>query len=158
MAAPCYIAWNSALPTTGPITAVATANATKSLLQVAPGTPKIRVVEWGYSVDVVPTALLKMELVVVNVTFGSGGTSVTPSKYNDCTGAASSAAALFTATTEGTITTARTLAYEHEWNQQFKQQFPLGREPEVNAGEFLRIRATTTVTTMNVSCYIVWEE
>jgi hypothetical protein len=88
-------------------------------------------------------------------------------KYNDCTGAASinilsggtnaTVTSGFSATAEGTITATRVLAFNEELGQSFKQQFPLGREPEVNAGDYLRIRVTTG-TAINMLCYVIWEE
>lgn len=166
MSAPLYIAWNSTVGTTAWVdpVAVATGTALKTMLQIKPGTPKIRVVEWGYSFDVVPTAVVKVSLVDTGTV---AATVVTLNaadivKYNDVTGAASSVtlgttATGFTATGEGTLSSSRVLAYQHEWSPQFKQQFPLGREPEVNGANFLRIRVLTA-TTINMSCYVVWEE
>ncbi|WP_432001226.1 hypothetical protein [Streptomyces sioyaensis] len=165
MGAPLYIAWNgdtSAL--TAAPTAVATGTSLKTMLQVRPGSnSKIRIVEWGYSFDVTPTAVVKVELITtgtVYATVTSIGSGIR--LYNDVTGGSSLAQTGtthtgFTATAEGTVTSSRLLAYQHEWSHQFKQQFPLGREPEVAADSSLRIRATTA-TTINMSCYIVWEE
>jgi len=112
---------------------------------------------------VVPTAVVKVELVETGTVFATVTTIGSGIRtYNDVTGPASQAvtgtsASGFTASAEGTVTSTRLLAYEHEWNQQFKQQFPLGREPEINGGSSLRIRVTTA-TTINMSCYLVWEE
>lgn len=164
MAAPCYIAWNGS--TTGlsaALAGVGTTTSLKTLLQVAPGTPKLRIIEWGYSFDVVPTAVVKAELVVTSgAATVTTGASVMVSKYNDITGSASSVsfgttATGFSASSEGTPGTTRLLGEQHEWGQQFKQQFPLGREPEVNAGEFLRMRFITA-TAVNATCYVIWEE
>lgn len=164
MAAPCYIAWNgdtSAL--TAAPTAVTTGTSLKTMLQIKPNTSKIRIIEWGYSFDVLPSALVRVELIntgTVAATVTTMGSGVRP--YNDATGSTSSvaigtSATGFTATAEGTVVSSRLLAYQHEWGQQFKQQFPLGREPEVNAGDILRIRATTA-TAVNMTCYVIWEE
>lgn len=165
MAAPCFIAWNgdtSAL--TAAPTAVTTGTTLKTMLQIRPGTTgKIRVVEWGYSFDVVPTAVVKVELIetgTVYATVTSIGSGIR--KYNDATGATSlcqtgTTHTGFTSTSEGTVTASRLLAYQHEWGQQFKQQFPLGREPEISADNALRIRVTTA-TAVNMSCYVIWEE
>jgi hypothetical protein len=164
MAAPLYIAWNgdtSAL--TAAPTAVSTGTTLKTMLQIKPGTPKIRIVEWGYSFDVLPTAVVKVELITTGTVFAtvtSIGSGVL--KYNDVTGPASqvvtgTTATGFTSTAEGTVTSSRLIAYQHEWGNQFKQQFPLGREPEVDGSSALRIRATTA-TAVNMSCYVIWEE
>jgi hypothetical protein len=49
------------------------------------------------------------------------------------------------------------LASQYEWGSQFKQQFPLGREPEIAGGTSLRI-ITSTATAVTMLCYIIWEE
>lgn len=165
MAAPCFIAWNGATAAlTAALPSVTTGTAIKTMLQIKPGTPKIRIIEWGYSFDVVPTALVKVELVET----GTVGATVTAfaagdvAKYNDSTGPASgislgTAASGYTSSAEGTVTASRLLGFDEEWAQSFKQQFVLGREPEVNGGNFLRVRATTA-TALNMVTYVIWEE
>jgi hypothetical protein len=84
--------------------------------------------------------------------------------YNDVSGpvslaVAGTAATGFNASAEGTIVASRLLDYQYENGLYFKKQFPLGREPEVNAASALRIRATpTSAVAVNVMPYIVWEE
>lgn len=167
MAAPCYITWNgtsSAL--TAPLAAVATsatANTAKTMLQVKPGSAKIRIIEWGYLFTATPTAPVIMELIETGTVFATV-TSGNVLAYNDTTGPASLAslgtsATGYTATAEGTITASRLLGMNYDSASFFKQQFPLGREPEVQNGYSLRIRATpTTATATNVLCYVIWEE
>lgn len=173
MAAPCYIMWNqsttalSAVSNTGVVTLTATL---KTMMQIKPGTPKIRIIEWGYSFATVPTAMVQVELIetgAIGATMTQASAAAgTPQAYNDVTGPASqivtgTSSSAFAGplanTSEGTITATRLLAYQEEWGSQFKQQFPLGREPEVNGGNFLRIRATTA-TPINMVAYAVWEE
>lgn len=159
-----YAAWNgdsSAL--TAALSPVSTGTSIKTMLQIKP-TVDIAIIEWGYSFDVVPTALVKVELVTtgtVNATvtaLSSGGVL----KYDDATAAASSislgtTASGYTASAEGTVTASRLLDYRLEWGQSFAQQFPLDREPGVQANDILRVRVTTA-TAINMSTYIVWEE
>lgn len=169
MAAPLFIAWNadtSAL--TGPPSTTATsatAGTVKTILQIKPGGNKIRIVEWGYGFDGTPTAPVRVELVETGTVFATVttiGSGIL--KYNDVTGPASQAVAGtsatgFNASGEGSITASRLLAYNYDTSLFFKQQFPLGREPEVNAASSLRIRATpTTSTASNIWAYIIWEE
>lgn len=169
MAAPLYIAWNadtSAL--TGPpaLTATsATSGTVKTILQIKPGTQKIRIVEWGYGFDSNPAAPVKVELVETGTVFATVttiGSGIL--KYNDTTGAASSCSAGtsatgFNATAEGTVTASRLLAFNYDNSLFFKQQFPLGREPEVNGAYALRVRATpTSSVAVNMWTYVVWEE
>lgn len=155
MSAPCYIAWNATTTGLSSPEGGTSVSTLSTALYVTPGTPKIRVIEWGYSFTTVPTAVVTSELIV---TSGSptAGTSITPSKYNDVTGsAAQSSAHLVSA--EGTPGTTRLLAFQYEWGQSFKQQFPLGREPEVNSGEYLRLRFGSS-TSITVVSYVIWEE
>lgn len=169
MAAACFIAWNgdtSAL--TGPPSTTATsatAGTVKTILQIKAGTGKFRIIEWGYGFDTPPSSPVRVELVETGTVFATVttiGSGIL--KYNDVTGPASSAVAGtaatgFNASAEGTITASRLLAYTYDNSLYFKQQFPLGREPEVNANSALRIRATPTVSTAsNMWCYIIWEE
>ena len=173
MAAPCYIMWNqSTTALTAAISGVTTGTVLKSMMQIKPGTPKIRVIEWGYSFETVPTIMYRVELVEtggVGATMtGTGGAAGTPQAYNDVTGPASqvitgTSSSAFAGsavnTSEGAVTASRLLAYQEEWGTQFKQQFPLGREPEVNGGNFLRIRVTpASATAISMTCYCVWEE
>jgi len=177
VSAPCYVAYNSASGSASTTTAAPpaltfqpTGTSARSMLQIKPGTPKIRIVEWGYSFDVVPTALVKVSLVTTDTTLMTMNTALAAGdvmNYNDVSGVASqivtgstSGSAFNTGTaTETTIAAnkMRYLAHRGEWGQSFAQQFPLGREPEVNGGFSLRI-CVTTATTINMSCYVVWEE
>lgn len=164
MAAPCFITWNGPAPTTAALTAVTTGTAIKTMLQVKPGTPKMRIVEWGYSFTTVPSAAVLVELIETGTVAATVTAAVSGGvmNYNDVTGPGSQASLSttgtgYTASGEGTVTAARLLAYQNEWSYQFKQQFPLGREPEINGGNILRIRATTSAA-VSMACYIVWEE
>lgn len=169
MAAPCYIAWNAdTSAATGPPSTAATSavsGTVKTMLQIKPGTPKIRIIEWGYTLDAAPAAPLRVELVETGTVFATVTTIGSGIRnYNDVTGPASQASAGtsatgFTATAEGTITASRLLDYQYESGIYFKKQFPLGREPEINGASSLRIRATpTSAVAVNIACYIVWEE
>lgn len=169
MAAPCFIAWNavtSALtsPMAGTATS-ATSGTVKTILQVKSGIGKIRVVEWGYIFAASPTSPVQMELVETGVVFATVTTiGAGILAYNDVTGPASLAPAGTTATGfnasgEGSIAASRLLAQTYDTASYFKQQFPLGREPEINAGSALRIRATPTVSVATtVLAYVIWEE
>jgi hypothetical protein len=87
--------------------------------------------------------------------------------YNNVTGPASQATVStsttgFSASAEGTIVATRLLAQNVDGitadpAPYFKQQFPLGREPEVGAGAALRVRAKSA-NTATVLAYVIWEE
>lgn len=168
MAAPCYISY-SGLHTalTAAITPVASAVTVipKTIQQVKSGTGKLRIIEWGYMFTTTPAAPVIMELVETGLINATVTTGSTPSNYNDVTGIATLTAAVGTASTgfnasaEGTITATRLFAMTYDTAQYFKQQFPLGREPEVNAASFLRVRATPgTAASVSMTTYIIWEE
>jgi len=84
--------------------------------------------------------------------------------YNDAnnvtrTATPSATATCYGPTAEGTITATRLLAATMDLATYFKQQFPLGREPEVAPSNFLRIRVTpSTAAAVSVISYFVWEE
>lgn len=167
MAASCYITWNATTSAlTSPMSGVATsatAGTAKTLLQIKPGASKIRIVEWGYILTSTPASPIQFELVETGTAFATvTAGNITP--YNDATGSASLAstgtgATGYNASAEGSITTSRLLAQTYDSATYFKQQFPLGREPEVQSGYSLRIRATpSTSAASTVLCYCVWEE
>lgn len=166
MASPTFVLWNGATAAlSAKLAAAATGNnAIKTMLQIKPGTPKIRIVEWGYSFDAVPASPVPVELITTGTVFATvtAAASGDVVKYNDVTGSASqislgTTASGYTASAEGTITSTRLLAEQLENGVYFKQQFPLGREPEVNGGDALRIRVHTP-SVMNMTCYVCWEE
>lgn len=164
MAAPCFITWNAAAPTTAAISGVTTGTVIKTMLQIKPGTPKIRIIEWGYSFETVPTAMVRVELIETGTIAATVTAAVSAGvmNYNDATGPGSgvslgTAATGYTATAEGSIVAGRLLGYQEEWGSAFKQQFPLGREPEVNGANFLRVRMTTA-TALLATTYCIWEE
>jgi hypothetical protein len=159
-----YLVWNAATAAlTAAPTPVTTGTSLKTMLQVKP-TTNIAVIAWGYSLDAVPTALVKPELITTGtvnatVTAFNAGDVV---KYDDSGNAASAislgtAASGFTASAEGTVTTSRLLAGGSSWAQQFSEQFPLDREPGVAANDVLRIRVTTSVA-IGMLCWILFEE
>lgn len=170
MAAPCFIAWAAdTSAATGPPATVATSatsGTVKTILQIRPATTvKVRVIEWGYTFDVAPTNPVRVELVdtgTVYATVTTIGSGVR--MYNDQTGVGSTVQTGtthtgFNASAEGTITSSRLLGYQYDNGIYFKQQFPLGREPEVGVDRALRVRATpTTSAAINMQAYVIWEE
>lgn len=169
MAAPVFIVWaadtSAAIAPPATVATSAVSGTVKTILQLKPGAGKIRVIEWGYTFDTPPAAPVRVELVETGTVFATVttiGSGIRP--YNDTTGPSSLASAGtsatgFNASAEGTITASRLLGYQYENGLYFKQQFPLGREPEVNAASALRIRATpTSAAAVNMQCYIMFEE
>jgi hypothetical protein len=175
MPAPCFIAYNNATGAlTGPAATQATAavsGTVRTMLQIAPATTTaIRVIAWGYSFDVVPASNARVELIDTGAIFATGLTAHVAAgihKYNVPAGTASTVqlgAALTGynvagAAAEGTITATRLLDYRYESGLYYQIQFPLGREPEIPAGNALRIRVTpTSAAALNFVGWVVWEE
>jgi hypothetical protein len=158
-----YIAWNQAMPTTGNFTPVTTGTALKTMLQIKP-TTNIAIIEWGYSFATVPSVAVEVGLMtsgIVAATVTAHAASGVMA-YDDAAAPASAvslgtSATGFTASAEGTITTARVLDFAEQWAQSYSKQFPLDREPGVQANDILRIRMNTTVAHSAV-CYVIWEE
>ena len=167
MAAPCYIIWNAvSTALTAPMAGTATAavsGTVKTILQLQ-NTKKMRIVEWGYVFTSTPTAPVTMELIETGAIYATVTTLVAAHAYNDVGASTTSltfgvSATGFNASAEGSITATRLLAQTMDTASYFKQQFPLGREPEVTASNFLRIRATpNTAAATTVLCYVAWEE
>ncbi len=166
-----YLIGNGPMQTTAAFAAVTTGTAIKTLLQVKPGaTVTARIVEWGISFDGSAAATPgKVELIETDV-----AATVTASVANDITKYDTAAllggdptTALFTvgttstgytATAEGSTTAVRNLAGPQliAPTNQFIQQFPLGREPIIQAGKFARIRVTFGAA-VNAYCYMILE-
>ena len=161
-----YIAWNAATAAlTAFPTAVSTGTSLKTMLQLKSGKGDLAILEWGYSFDVAPTALVKVELITTGTVAATSLTALSANDVRPYGDAGDTATSLtfststsgFTAGAEGTITSTRFLDGGHTWAQQYSKQFPLDREPSVVSGDYLRIRMTTA-TAINALCYIVFEE
>jgi hypothetical protein len=168
MASSLFIAWNASTSAlTGTTTMAGTATSVvsgtpKTILQVAPGS-KIAVVEFGYILTSTPSAPLQIDLIETDTVFATVSAG-SIAKYNNPGGPATAAttgtsATGYNASAEGTITATRLLAQNYDSAPFFKQQFPLGREPEVLSGKSLRVRVTpTTAAATTVMAYVIWAE
>jgi hypothetical protein len=166
MSAKTYRAYNGAAPTTAALAPVTTGTAIKTMLQIAtPSTEQLRVVEWGISFDGSAAATPgKVELietdVAATVTAHVAAGIVKVNSPNDVASLVTlgTAATGYTASAEGTTTASRLLDYQLiAPTGQYVIQYPLGREKEVAASKFLRIRVTFG-TAVNAVCYVEWEE
>lgn len=168
MADRTYIAWSGATAAlTAAVPSLATGTTIRTMMQLKSSGADITVVEWGYSFDVAPTALVKVELVDTGAVGATGLTAYASGDVPAYSIPGGSAAGLTLGTTasgfwvsgeaEGTVTATRLLGYNAEWGQSFKQQFPLGREPSVAAANYLRMRVTTA-TTINMTCYVIFDQ
>lgn len=166
MSAKTYKAFNGAMPTTAALAPVTTGTAIKTMLQIAtPSTEQLRIVEWGISFDGSAAATPgKVELietdVAATVTAHVASGIVKVNAPNDVASLVTlgTSATGYTATAEGTTTASRLLDYQLiAPTGQYVIQYPLGREKEVNASKFLRVRVTFG-TAVNAVCWVEWEE
>ncbi len=165
-----YLIYNGPSPTTAAQVAVTTGTSIKTMLQVKLGraVQYATVVEWGISFDgSAAAAPINCELVssgavaatvtahvaagIINLRADTQApTDLDPFDFG--TGATG-----FTSTAEGTVTATRMHdAQLIAPTNQFVKQFPLGREPEFDHTDFLRIRVTAAAA-VNALCYVVIE-
>jgi hypothetical protein len=161
-----FFAANGTAPTTAAMAKVATGTAIKTLLQIAPNTRELYVVEWGISFDgstaATPVACELLETDVAATVTAHVAAGVQP--YNNNRSAAASTVTLgtaatgYTATVEGSTTVSRfgDIQLVAPTNQYLKQ-WPMGNEFVVGAGKFLRVRVTAPAT-VNAWCYVIWTE
>jgi hypothetical protein len=175
MPAPCYQAWNQA---TGALTTFAAFQSSgtsitqaRTMMQLAPASSTaLRPVEWGYLFSAAESAApATIELIDTGTVPATGLTAHVAAgihKVNVPTGAASTVQ-LGTgltgyaagAPTEGTITATRLIDMRQENGIWAQKQYPLGREWEIPASNFLRVRLTPgTTTAISFLCYVTWEE
>lgn len=175
MPAPCYQAWNQdthALTAAPGLQTTAATVTGRTMLQIATAAAvALRPIEWGYVLSAVPAAPVALELIDTGAVPATGLTAHVAGSINKAnvpTGAASSVQ-LGTALTgytnsaaaggEGSITATRLLDFHEENGLYLNKQYPLGREWEIPAGNFLRIRATPgSAVAVSLLVYVLWEE
>lgn len=168
---PQYLIANGPSPTTAAQVPVTTGTAIKTLLQVKGVTAlPFKIIEWGISFDGSAAATpIRVELIETGTVFATvtahaaagivefgpgppGGIPVSTTFFEVGT-----AATGYTATAEGTITASRVLDVQFiAPTAQYVKQFPLGREPWVDAVSALRIRVTAGAA-VNAYCFVVVE-
>jgi hypothetical protein len=162
-----YSAYNGAMQTTASPVKVTTAAVIKTMLQIKPLVP-CRIIEWGISFDGSAAATPGVcELIQTDV-----AATVTAYVTNDLTRmdgearffgdpttnyiSVGTSASGYTATVEGTTTNVQNLDMPQliAPTNQFVKQFPLGREPYVEANKFCRIRVNFGAA-INALCYVM---
>lgn len=168
---PQYLIANGPSPTTAAQAVVTTGTAIKTMLQVKGVTAlTYKVIEWGISFDGSAAATpIKCELVETGTVFATVTAHVAAGLVKYGPGApvglptsttyfeVGTAATGYTSTAEGTITATRvvdvqlvspTIGYWKQW--------PLGREPWMDAVSSLRVRVTAGAA-VNAYCYVIVE-
>lgn len=162
-----YFFANGPAPTTAAQAVVTTGTAIKTMLQVKGVTAvTFKVIEWGISFDGSAAATpIKCELLETGTVFATVTAAVAADlPCLDPNGPTSTTfftvgttATGYTSSAEGTITASRMFdAQLVAPTNQYVKQFPLGREPIVNAVSALRIRVTAGAA-VNAYCYVVLE-
>lgn len=172
MATKAYFVQNSAMVTTAAPVKQPTGTAIRTMMQLAPaaGTGVMRVHEWGFSLDAY-TIAGQIELLDAGTVFATMSTAYAVADiqpHNDATAPANTSGTsgvplnlgtalsgfATAAVTEGTISAARMKDLQLDPQGPYVKQWPLGLEPEIPAGNGLRIRATFG-TTVNMYAYVI---
>lgn len=167
-----YKSWNAAMPTTAAQAAVTTGTAIKTMLQLAtPATKDITIIAWGFSIDDPPGADAIFELIQTDVAATVTAHSASGVQPQNAGSPASlltlgTAATGFTGTAEGSITATRTfdavsmssVSAEAAAGMVYNYQFMPDERPVIPVSKFLRVRATTPTTAVDMRCWIVWDE
>ncbi len=164
---PSYFAYNGPMVTTGSYTPVTTGTSIKTMLQIkAPSAAPILVWKWGLDFDGTGTTPIKCELIetgAVAATLSSAHTSTGIQQYGQAQVASqvqlgTTASGYSSNGTEGTITATRYAAINSVLpGNGDRNEWSLGREFWVPAGNIIRIRVTATAA-VNCQCYICWDE
>lgn len=165
-----YTAWNGPMATTAAQQAVTTGTAIKTMLQVAtPSTRQIQLISWSFTLDEPPGADGVIELIQTDVAatvtahVAAGIQPLDPNAPASlCVGG--TALTGYTASAEGTVAASRTFdavslsSVSGESPLTYTYQFMPDERPIIAVSRFLRVRATTPTTAVDLRCKIVWDE
>ena len=165
-----YLTWNGPAPTTAAQQAVTTGTAIKTMLQLStPATQMIQLISWGFTLDDPPGADSVFELLQTDVAatvtahIASGVVNLDPN------GPASlltlgTANTGYTASAEGSITATRvfdavsmsSVSAEAAAGLVYTRQWLPTEAPIVAISKFLRVRATTPTTAVDMRTWVCW--
>lgn len=158
------------MPTTAAQLAVTTGTTIKTMLQLStPATRQIQLISWGFTISEPAGAVGEIELLQTNVAatvtahVASGVQPLDPNAPASLLTLGVSNTG-YTATAEGAITVARVfdvvrlpatasgtpMVYTYQWMPD--------ERPIVALSTFLRVRATTPTTGVNMVCDVTWDE
>lgn len=164
--------WNGPMPTTAAQQQVTTGTAIKTMLQLStPSTRQIQLIAWGFSIDDPPGADAVVELLQTDVAATVTAHVAAGVQPLDPNAPASlltlgTANTGYTATAEGTTTAARVFdavslsstSAEAAAGMLYAYQWMPDERPIVAVSKFLRVRATTPTTAVDMRCWVVWDE
>jgi hypothetical protein len=160
------------MPTTAAQASVTTGTAIKTMLQLAtPSTRQLQLISWGFTIDSAPGDSSVFELLQTDVAatvtahVASGVQPLDPNAPASLT-TLSTTGTGYTASAEGTpagvrvfdvvaansslTLTAGMATYRYQWMPD--------ERPIIGTSKFLRVRATTPTTAVNMRCFVVWDE
>lgn len=165
-----YKTWNGPMPTTAAQAAVSTGTAIKTMLQLStPATREIQLISWGCSFSEAAGAVGTIELLQTDVAatvtahVAAGVQPLDPNAPASLLtlGVANTG---YTASAEGTTAAARVFdavripASLTAAPTPYFYQFMPDERPIVAISKFVRVRATTPTSGVNLLCWIVWDE
>jgi hypothetical protein len=159
------------MPTTAAQQSVTTGTAIKTMLQVAtPSTRQLQIISWGYSIDDYPGADGVIELLQTDVAatvtahVAAGVQPLDPNAPASLMTLGTSATG-YTASAEGSITATRVFDAQSldttagsNGPLSYSYQFMPDERPILAVSRFLRVRATTPTTAVDLRCWVVWDE
>lgn len=165
-----YRTWNGPAPTTAAQAAVTTGTSIKTMLQIAtPSTRQIQLISWGFTIDDTPGADGVVELLQTDVAatvtahVAAGVQPLDPNAPASLMTLGTSATG-YTATAEGSITATRVFdavsltATSGESPYTYAYQWMPDERPIIAISRFLRVRATTATTAVDMRCWICYDE
>lgn len=165
-----YITWNGAAPTTAALPAVTTGTAIKTMLQQAtPSTRMMWIEAWGFTIDDPPGADAVFELIQTDVAatvtahVAAGVVPLDPNLPASLL-TLGTAATGYTASAEGTPTASRlidtvsmsSVSAEAAPFLTYRKDFAVW--PSIPVSKFLRVRATTPTTAVDMRCWVIHHE
>lgn len=165
-----YTVWNGPMPTTAGQVSVPVANGVKTMLQLStPADMQIRLVGWGYSLDVTPAGIGEVELLGADVAATVTAHVASGIICSDPNGPASrltlgTANTGYTASAEGTIAAARVFDAQKipiaagNTDLNYDWLWPYGTGPVIAVSKFVRVRTTFTATTPTMLTYITFDQ
>ena len=167
-----YSCWNGAMPTTAALASISTGTTIKTMLQIAtPSTRQIVVLAWGFTLDDPPGADAVFELIETDVAATvtahvAAGVQPVNSGMPASLMTLGTSATGYTSSAEGSVTTTRTLdivamssvSAEAAPFLTYEKEFPDYRLTTVSVSKFLRVRATTPTSAVDMRCWVAWDE
>lgn len=158
------------MPTTAAQASVTTGTAIKTMLQIAtPSTRQIQLIAWGFSIDDTAGADGVVELMqsdvaaTVTAHVASGVQPLDPNSPASLM-TLSTTATGYTATAEGSTTASRVFdavslsSTTSESPYTYAYQWMPDERPIIAVSRFLRVRATTATSAVDMRCWICWDE